>query len=135
MENISIENDIAVLCMTATEFPQGIPEVWNKMFTGFPPKDGRNYYGVSYPGPDKKIIYKATVIESSVKDPDKKGLESFVIKKGKYISENIADFKKDEMIITQTFQKLLDSGEIAKDGICLEIYSDDNSVRCLVTHK
>lgn len=57
--------------------------------------------------------------------------KTLVLKKGKYWSELLLDWRKDESIVGKTFQKLLRHPNINKSGQCLEIYPNEKDIRSL----
>jgi len=79
-----------------------------------------------------KIGYKAAAKELKSGEAETLGLETFIIKKGVYISELIIDFMSDIPSIGRTFQKLLAQPGLDPNGYCLEIYINNKDVRCLV---
>jgi len=132
MNIYNIKSDIKVLCITADSFPEGIGASHQKLHSLLPKTNGRNFFGISRPNRDGVIIYKAAVEESYTGEAEKYGCETFVIKKGNYISETLVDWRKDEAIVGMTFQKLLRDPRIDKNGYCLEIYSGETEMMCLV---
>ena len=95
----------------------------------------RQFFGISYPETPSKIIYKAAVEESYPGEGEKLGCETFIIKKGQYISIYIKDFMKDIPKIGQSFQELLADERIDPNGCCVEEYINDKDVRCMVRLK
>ena len=49
MNTYTFENDLTVYCLTATSFPTGVAEVYNKLHATYPPGNGRTYFGISWP--------------------------------------------------------------------------------------
>jgi hypothetical protein len=127
-----IDKDIKVLCITASSFPQGVQAVHKKLHSLFPPTEGRTFYGISHPDRNGDIIYKAASDQLHEGEAAKFNLEAFTIKKGKYTSEVLKDWRKDEMSVAKTFKKLLSDPRIDKNGYCLEIYLNENDMTCLV---
>lgn len=129
MENYTIEEDIKVLCITASSFPDGVLAAHQKLHVLFPPNNKRRYFGISRPDGNRGIVYKAAVEES---DEENSELEHFTIRKGDYISELIPDFMQDVSQIGKTFEKLLNEPNIDPNGYCLEMYLNETDVRCMV---
>jgi predicted transcriptional regulator YdeE len=105
---------------------------YQKLHALLPSTKGRKFYGISYADEKGAIIYKAAVEESYGGEAEKFGCDRFTIPKGKYISELLTDWKKDESIVGKTFKKLLAHPKLDKNGFCLEIYLNENDMRCLV---
>jgi len=128
-----IKDDIKVACVKALSFPEGIGGAWAKLFSSLPSQEGRNLYGISYGGVNGNITYMAAVEELDAGEADQLGLESFVIRKGQYVSEFLEDWRSDETQIAKTFGELLKDPRIdRKEGYCLEMYLDSKDVLCLV---
>ena len=70
-------------------------------------KKGRSLFGISYPGRDGEIIYKAAASESYNGEAEKFGCESFTIKKGTYNAIFISDFMNNIADIGKAFNEIL----------------------------
>ena len=132
MENYELVRDIMVIYVPSTSFPDGIPAAFDNLKSRLTSKDGRLFFGISWPDKNRKIIYKAATEEKYKGEGEKYGLETFIIKKGIYISELVKDYKKDLSQIGATFQRLLQHPELDTTGYCLEWYKGDDDVLCLV---
>ncbi|WP_231424631.1 MULTISPECIES: transcriptional regulator [Pedobacter] len=131
MEIFNFEEDIKVICVRASSFPEGIMAAHQKLHALLPDIEQRKIFGISRPE-DGKIIYKAA---AEVKDTDDVKLldhQMFVIEKGKYLSETIENFMEDIPKIGLTFQKLIAQPNIDPEGYCLEDYINETDVRCMV---
>ena len=131
-EQYSIDKDITVLCITASSFPDGVQAAHKKLHSLFPASERRTFYGISYGDETGSIIYKAATEQLHEGEARQLNLETFTIRKGKYITEFLHDWRKDEASVGKTFKKLLSDPGIDKKGYCLEIYLNENDVRCLV---
>lgn len=127
-----IDKDINVLCITASSFPEGVQMAHKKLHSLFPARERRTFYGISYPDKSGNIIYKAAADQLSEGEATQFNLETFTIRKGNYASEVLKDWSKDEVSVGITFRKLLSDQRIDKKGYCLEIYLNENDMRCLV---
>jgi hypothetical protein len=132
MEKYNIENDISVFYVKAATFPLGIGGAFAQLHALLPEEGDRQLYGISNPNGSEGIIYRAAAKEAYPGEGSQKGCETFLIRKGTYISLYLADWKKDEPSIGRTFQKLLTYPGIDPKGYCLEIYENETDVRCLV---
>jgi hypothetical protein len=132
MEKYYIDRDIKVFYATATSFPEGVGGAFQKLLSFLPKPNERILYAISFPNERGQIIYKAAVEESFPGEGEQNGCETFLIKKGEYWSELLPDWRKDESIVGETFQKLLKHPDLDKNGYCLEIYLNEKDVRCLV---
>ncbi len=131
MEKYFLEKDIKVFYVTANSFPEGVQDAHKELYSKLASTENRNFFGISHPDRDGKIIYKAAV-EALEGEEEKTGMKTFVIKSGIYISEFIPDFCKDVRSIEKAFKELLASPDIDPQGYCLEIYEGLNEVRCMV---
>lgn len=132
MELYSLPNDITTVCVTASPFPTGIGEAFQKLEKLIETRDGRTFYGISRPEGGGSIIYRAAVNELIEGEASTLNGESFVIKAGTYLSETVLDWKQDEITIGSTFQVLLQDPRIDHNGACVEIYLNDVDVICMV---
>lgn len=136
MEIYELKNDILVFGITLSSFPEGIEAAFQKLSGMLPSPAGREFYGISRPSQSGAIIYKAMVKSLYPDEGEKYSCESFVIKKGSYLSEKITDFRSNPLLIGETFQTLLKDPRIDRnDGYCLEIYKNTNDVLCMVPVK
>ena len=137
MEKYFIEKDIAVFCVPASSFPEGVMKAHEFLHAHFTPGDNRKIFGISYPDNAGNIIYKAAAEQLYDGESEKILLENFTIKAGGFISEFIPDFCKDISQVGQTFQALLKQPDIDPHGYCLEMYEgeDGKDVRCMVPLK
>jgi hypothetical protein len=128
-----IDNDINVVCVRASSFPEGIGDAYQKLRSILPSLEQRTLYGISYGDKNGGTIYRAAATELHEGEAQELGLEKFIIRKGEYISELLEDWRKDETKIGKTFNQLLSDPRIdKKQGYCLEIYFNEKDVRCLV---
>jgi hypothetical protein len=132
MEMYEIKNDIHVFGITAFSFPDGVEEAFQKLRNLLPSAVGREFFGISRPDRSGTIIYKAMVKASYPEEGDKYGCESFVINQGSYLSEKIAHFMSNPLLIGKAFQAILKDPRIDHNGYCLEIYVGEEDVICMV---
>ena len=62
----------------------------------------------------------------------KLGLETFIIRKGEFISMLLKDWRKEERLVEKTFRTLLADPDIDPKGYCLEMYLNENDMLCMV---
>jgi hypothetical protein len=131
METTMIDNDIKVFYVAAKSFPDGILEAHQRLHQLVPFSADRKYFGISRPegGP---IVYRAATEEKFTGEAKKYNCDTLVLKKGKYISLTVDNFRKDPQLIQRTFEKLLASPDIDPQGYCVEWYSNEDSVNCMV---
>lgn len=132
MDSFILGEDIKVVFVTATSFPDGVDRAHIQLHAMLPEKERRRFFGISWPNENGEIVYKAAadIIESD--EAEKLGLETFTIKKGPYNSFFIKDFMQDIGSIKRAFKVLIAQHEVDPDGYCLEWYIGDNDVKCMV---
>lgn len=131
METITIDEDISVLYITASSFPEGILEAHQKLHARVLYTTERRYFGISRPE-NGIIIYKAAAEETEPGEAEKLNCDRLVLERGRYVSLTIKDYMKDIQRIGQTFQQLLASPGLDPNGYCVEWYLNDKDVRCMV---
>lgn len=130
MEVYELKNDIKVFCVQAKAFPYDIKDAFGTLIKKLPAVEGRTFFGISYENKHHKMIYNAAVLEAFEGEGRKYNCESFVIKKGKYLSETLKNWKQDASSIGQTFKRM---SEQRNDVMfpCVEWYEGED-VRCMV---
>lgn len=133
MEKYHLPDDITAMYITASSFPDGVLAAHQKLHSLVPMSDTpeRKYFGISYPI-DGTIIYKAGAEELTEGEAEQLGLETYLMKKGKYISTDIHDYMKNLSAIGDAFNELLESPDIDANGACVEWYITDKDVKCMV---
>lgn len=129
MDSFTFQQDVPVVCVTATSFPEGIKEAFDKLSSALPQNERRIFYGISYPY-DGKIIYKAAA--GIMGDDNIAGMETFTIRNGPYNSFYIANFMENPDSIKKAFELLLEQHEVDPNGYCLEWYVNEHDVKCMV---
>ncbi|MGC4021721.1 MAG: transcriptional regulator [Cyclobacteriaceae bacterium] len=118
METYYLKDDIKLLCVNASSFPDGIMDAHEKLKGLLPSTSGRKFYGISFPDKTGKINYKAGVEESFKDEGDKLKLETFVVKRGEYTGSRILNYIDHIESIDKTFQKILKDPRIDSNGCC-----------------
>lgn len=132
MDSFTLTDDIKVVCVAAKQFPDDIERAHIHLHVILPEKERRRFFGISWRGPDGKIIYKAAADLMEHETAEQYGLDTFTIKKGPYNAFYIKDFMEDPESIGRAFQLLIAQHEVDPNGYCLEWYIGDNDVKCMV---
>lgn len=132
MDSFILGDDIKVMYVTATHFPEGITEAHIKLHSLVEKTDDRKYFGISAPNKDGVVIYKAAAEELFPGEAQSLGLDTFTIKHGAYMSFYIKDYRENIDAIGTAFQLLTGQQEADPNGYCLEWYIGENDVKCLV---
>ena len=130
METITIDQDIKVMYIAATSFPDGVLAAHQQLHALIPYSDDRRYFGISRPenGP---IAYKAAAEEIKAGEAEKLNLKTLTLKKGKYISLTIKDFMKDIPAIQKAFNVLIAQPGLDPEGYCVEQYIEQKDLICM----
>ena len=132
MDSYILGEDIHVVCLTATSFPEGIEEAFENLKKILPPTEGRRYFGISRPDESGKIRYRAAADEMSPNEARDQGLEKFTIPRGAYNTYYIVDYKNNIDAIARSFELLTGQAEADPNGYCIEWYIGDHDVKCMV---
>jgi hypothetical protein len=132
MDSFNLADDIKVMCITASHFPDGIESAHIELHASLTDKEKRHFFGISWPDRHGEIIYKAAAEEIVPGEAEKLGLETFSIKNGDYNSFYIKDYRQHIDSIRQAFKILLGQQEVDPKGYCLEWYIGANDVKCMV---
>ena len=133
METLKLDNDIKVFYVTAETFPEGIPDATNKLHQLFPFSKERKIFGLSRPENNGKIVYRAAAEELEPGEAEKFNCETLIIKKGKYVSLVVNDFREDVLSIDRAFKQLLKAPNLDPQGYCVEWYANDKeAVTCMI---
>ncbi|MCL5031019.1 MAG: transcriptional regulator [Bacteroidetes bacterium] len=132
MEKYFLEDDIKLICVPAKSFPDGVMEAFERLAKKTSSKNGRNLFGISYPGKDGKIIYKAAANKLFDGEAEELRCESFTVKKGNYNAIFISDFMNNISDISKAFNEILKDPLIDPNGCCVEMYLNEKDVRCMV---
>ncbi len=135
MEKFNLEDDLNLICVKAESFPEGIMKSFERLNEKIDSKKNRHLYGISFPGKDGAIVYRAAANELYDGEAESLGCESFIVKKGTYNSILIFDFMNDIPRIGEAFKELLSNPGIDPEGCCVEMYLNNENVRCMVRMK
>jgi predicted transcriptional regulator YdeE len=134
MDTIVFDKEIAVCCVAASSFPDGVLTAFQTLHGKLDRKEERQHFGISHGLPDGGIHYLAAATELNPGEAETLGLDRFTIQKGTYLGLTIPDYLKDLGEIGRTFTRLLQNPDLDPEGYCLEIYAGKD-VQCLVKLK
>jgi hypothetical protein len=132
MEPYKLDRDIRLLCIPAASFPDGVAAAYQKLHSLVPPTGGRHFFGISWLDSKGGMIYKACAEEAYTGEAEKFGAETFVVKKGDYISIVLHDFMADTSAFGRAFRELTADPRIDPQGAGVEMYLSEKEVRCMV---
>jgi hypothetical protein len=131
MEITTFDKDIKVLYVTATSFPDGIPEAHERLHILVPVDGNRKFFGISRPE-HGVIIYKAAAEELYEGEAAKLGCNSMILASGGYITIQIDDYVQNIQSIGCAFRELLASPGLDPEGYCVEWYLSGKSMKCMI---
>lgn len=132
MEQYTLDRDIKLICIPATSFPDGVAAAYEKLHSLLPATQRRATFGISWPDGKGSLVYKACVEETYPGETESLGAETFIVKKGDYISIVIHDFMSDLSAFGKAFQELCSDPRIDPQGAAVEMYLSEKDVRCMV---
>jgi len=133
METITLDKEIKIFYVTAESFPDGIQKAIDELHRIVSFSTNRKYYGISRPENGGAIVYRAGTEELEKGEAIKLNCDTLVLKKGKYISKTVNDFRKDIMSIGRAFEELLKHPNLDPKGYCVEWYANNKeSVQCMI---
>jgi hypothetical protein len=132
METYFLKDNITLLCLEATSFPEGITDAFDRLNKKIPSNGSRKRYGISHGTENGGIIYRAAVEQVSEDDAAQLNLDKFVLKKGEYVGSRIINYPEHMESIGKTFNKLLANPRLDPNGCCVEIYLNGKDVQCMV---
>lgn len=134
IEPYILKDDITVVYVNATSFPDGINDAHETLHKIVGPPDGkRSYFGVSRPEAETngEIVYRAAASIPTADESNKLKLPTLVLKKGEYASILLNDYHTDVTQIARAFELLLEQPNLDENGYCVEWYLKSD-VRCMV---
>ncbi len=132
MKEEQIEEEISLFYVQAEQFPAGIGAAFQKLHALLPSVEGRDFFGISFPGPGGEIIYRAAVKALHEGEGEALGCPVFTVPTGTYLSHTLINWHKDETSIGKTFRQFLADPRLDPDGFCLEVYLNEKDVQCMV---
>lgn len=132
MTTIHLEQDITVFYKTAASFPDGVLEAHQSLHQLIPFSTERRYFGVSRPENGGAIVYRAAAEELTPGEGKKLGCDTLVLRKGAYTAIVIHDYMSDIAGIDRAFQQLLKDPGLDPKGYCVEWYTSQKDVTCMI---
>jgi hypothetical protein len=78
------------------------------------------------------MVYKAAVEEKFKGEAEKLGMESYLVKKGEYLSTVVHNFMADIPSIGNAFRQLVEAPGVHPNTVGVEEYISNTDVRCMV---
>jgi hypothetical protein len=134
MEIQILENDVRLLCHQARSFPAGVLGAFKFIEQANPDFCRRTFYGLSRGNRNGGIDYWAAVEQLENKESELGGLEPKVLRRGRYASVTVKEFRRNLTAIAGAFEMLLTNPDMDPATYCVELYHND-TVTCMVRLK
>ena len=131
MELIEQTHDLTILYVTASSFPDGIMDAFRALERKLSETGDRIFYGLSKPNNKGVIVYKAGALQTKEDEAKRLELESIVVPKGLYLSQEVKNWKKKPEMIGNVFQKMIHDPRLDPSTYCVERYEGEDVV-CMV---
>ncbi|MBK9492711.1 MAG: transcriptional regulator [Haliscomenobacter sp.] len=95
MNTIVFDKEIAVCCVAASSFPDGVLAAFQTLHGQLDRKEERQHFGLSHGQGNGGIHYLAAATELNAGEAEALGLDRFTIQKGAYLGLTIEDYLKD----------------------------------------
>jgi hypothetical protein len=139
IEHFNLDKDLNLICEKALTYPEGIMDahriLHSKLESKLDSKQDRFYFGISHPDFTGTIQYFAAAEENYPNEAKEYQCQEYILKKGTYISIEIKNYIQDIFQISSAFQLLLTNQDIDPQGCCVEMYLNQEDVRCMVKLK
>ena len=133
MQPYYLDHDIHLCCVPAKTFPDGVQAAFQQLSKIFPDQQGkRRLFGVSCPDGKDSLVYKAAVEEKYAGEAAALGLETYLLRKGEYLSTTVHNFMSDIPAIGKAFQALVNAPGVHPNTVGVEEYINGTDVRCMV---
>jgi predicted transcriptional regulator YdeE len=134
MEKIKIDNDLTVMGITVTDFPNGIGKTFDKLVKEIPGGFDRPYYGISRMTPNG-FHYLAAALEKYDGEALKHNYERDKVEKGEYLVMPLENWRSKTDMIKDIFTKMMDDPNADTSKPCVEWYKDEKVMLCMVRMK
>jgi len=134
MKEYVISEDITAIGVPVKTFPLGIDDSFQNLVNEITGGFSRPYYGIG-DRIDGEIIYIAAAMERTEGEGKQLGLQTFKIQKGKYLAEEIPDWRSKTASIKDVFEKMYKDDRVDRSAPSIEIYENDRLMLCLVKVK
>jgi hypothetical protein len=131
MKTITIPKDISVFGIQVRTFPNGVGEAYDKLVKMIPGGFSRPYYGISYME-NGKMIYYAAAEELNPGEAEKYSCERLSIKKGKYLAEELLNWRSKVHQVKDIFQRLVADERTDKTTPGVEWYKNEEEMLCMI---
>lgn len=106
MEEYTLQQNLPLLCVAAHSFPEGIGAAFDSLTAMLSDTKDRSFFGISYPDTKGGMIYQAAVLQTSEDESRQYACDTFTLPKGRYLTETVKDWRKQEEMIGMTFRKM-----------------------------
>lgn len=132
MEIYELTKDIKTIYIEAASFPGGIKNAFSRLYNSVPDIKTRHIFGISKPGKNGIIVYKAAASENFEGEGTQLGFPTFTMMKGVYLGETLTNWQQNEMMIASIFNRLVADKRLDGSAHCIEWYKSETELLCMV---
>jgi len=132
MEYYVLEKDIPLICLAAGFSEGDIERAHEKLQALVSVPQQRKLVGISFVSDHGIVPYDAAVEALNEGEGEVLGLETFVLKAGKYMSLLVKGGRQNRDDIGSAFSKMLFKKHADPEGYCIEWYLNITDVQCMV---
>ena len=130
---IIVETNKTLISVPAETFPEGVLAAHQRLRSLVPLNPLRQYYGISYGDGKDHIVYMATAGELTDGEAISLGLQTFLLRKGRYLCRTLPDFMNHLPQIGINFREMFLHPEMDRiNGYCVEEYINEKDLNCWV---
>jgi hypothetical protein len=130
MELYNLSEDISLVGVHVTTFPDGIKEAFEGLMKDFGAE--RDYYGISWFGEGDEIEYFAMTRPAPAAEAKREDLVTLIIPEGDYMAETVHDWMSNTDCIKNVFHKMIPDRRPSLNDPCVEWYKSDKEMVCMV---
>lgn len=131
METYTIEQPIAVCCLTVPTYPDGVAEAFDALELRLQGFEGRSLFALLF-RQGKDTLFKVAVSALYEGEAEAYSCESYTIASGKYITTTVTGWSCDLEKISQAFEILEEDPRMDSAAPLLEWYRSGEEMICMV---
>jgi hypothetical protein len=125
--SITKRDDLKLMYVQASSFPDGIKEAWDKLESPLASLRGRKFYGVTRLV-DGVMEYRACVIPLDDSEPLRLGFATFTVPSGYYATKKLVNWASQTHLIKIIFEELRSQHSLDPNRPHIEFYRSQKEV-------
>jgi len=130
MELYKLTEDVRVIGMRVSNFPDGIEETFGVIMKTLGRE--RDFYGISWMDENENVEFYAMAKEAFPGEGKNYGYELLVLEKGDYETEAVHNWKAKIDSIKDVLHELMGNSKPDKTHPCIEWYQSDEKMVCMI---